>query len=72
MKNRPYIAMPAKITRLGLHDVDDQVRQAIANVTLEGLQPSEQAVLLARAVASGELSTEEALNMLRSMYAVCP
>jgi hypothetical protein len=72
MKNRPYIAMPAKITRLGLLDVDDQVRQAIANVTLEGLQPSEQAVLLERAVASGAISTEEALNKLRSMYAVCP
>lgn len=64
--------MPAKITRLGLQDVDDQVRQAIANVTLEGLQPSKQAVLLARAVASGAISTEEALNKLRSMYAVCP
>ena len=64
--------MPAQITRLGLQDVDDQVRQAIANVTLEGLQPSEQSVLLARAVASGELSAEEALDKLRSMYAVCP
>lgn len=72
MKKPRYIAMPTQITRLGLQDPDDQVRQALANVTLEGLQPSTQSVLLARSVATGSLSTEEALNQLRGMYAVCP
>jgi len=72
MEKQHYMAIPAKVERLGLEDVDDQVRQAVANVTLDGLRPSEQAIQLARCVANGSLSIEEALSKLRSMYAVRP
>jgi len=72
MKKVRNLSRTPRIGRLGRIDVDDQVRQAIANVTLEGLRPSDQSVSLARAVATGSMSTEEALNALRGMYAVCP
>lgn len=54
--------------RLGSGDPEDQVRQAMANVTLEGLKPSKQSVELAYSVASGEITTDDAVNQLLATY----
>ena len=59
---------PFKISRIGLSDPDDQVRQAIASVTLSGLKPTERAVELVRAVATGKMTRETALNEMRDWY----
>jgi predicted thioesterase len=54
--------------RLGSADVGEQVRQAIAHVTLEGLRPSRQSISLARSVAAGEMDTEKAIIQLRGYH----
>lgn len=59
---------PFKVTRLGLADADDQVRQAVASVTLEGLKPTERSVDLVRAVATGKMTGDVALEKLRGFY----
>ena len=56
------------IGRLGSAKAEDQVRQAMANVTLEGLKPSKLSVKLAHSVASGKITTDEAVNQLISSY----
>lgn len=56
------------IGRLGSAKPDDQIRQAMANVTLEGLKPSKLSVKLARSVASRKLTTDEAVNQLIASY----
>lgn len=68
MKLNRYMSL-IPVVRLGSSDVEDQVRQAVASVTLEGLQPSNRSVQLARFVASGQMSTEQAITALRDFYA---
>lgn len=59
---------PCKVSRLGLSDPDDQIRQAIASVTLSGLRPTEAAIELLKAVVHGNMTSDEALEKLRSRY----
>ncbi len=67
MKKKPSQA-PFRMTRLGRASVEDQVRQAVASVSLEGLKPTDRAVELVRAIASGEITGETALNSLRGYH----
>lgn len=59
----------SKVTRLGSGDIEDQVNQAIAYITLDGLQPSDYAIHLAYDVAMNLKSTEEAIAALHDFYA---
>jgi hypothetical protein len=59
---------PCKTSRIGLSDPDDQVRQAIASVTLSGLKPTERSIELLKAVVYGKMTADEALERLRSSY----
>ena len=56
------------IRRLGSNIPEDQVRQAMANITLEGLKPSDLSVKLAHDVATGNITTEQAVDQLISSY----
>jgi|GEM_PF-3100207 len=56
------------VGRLGSNKPEDQVRQAMANVTLEGLKPSGLSVKLAHSVALGNITTDQAVNQLISSY----
>lgn len=58
-----------KIQRLGSVKTEDHVRQAVASATLEGLKPSKQSIALVRAVATGKMTGEAALDSLRGFYA---
>jgi len=60
---------PFQIVRLGRKEANDQVRQAVASVTLEGLRPSKRSVQLAHFVAVGQISSEQAIEALRGYYA---
>ena len=60
--------LPIQVYRIGSADVEDQVRQAIANVTLSGLNPSKQSIALTRAIAKGNITTEEAVIELTNFY----
>lgn len=55
--------------RLGSAVASEQVRQAVANVTLEGLRPSSHSLSLAHAVASGAMTADDAVAQLRAVYA---
>jgi len=61
---------PIQVTRLGRADVEDQVRQAAANIRLEGRQPTPRAQALVRQVAAGEKSYDMALAEIRSWYVI--
>ena len=63
-----YSPQLTPVTRLGSADVNDQVRQASANVRLEGLRPHKQALPLAHAIASGEVSTASAIEQIHAWY----
>ncbi|MEJ1374060.1 MAG: antitoxin VbhA family protein [Candidatus Sedimenticola sp. (ex Thyasira tokunagai)] len=65
--NRPE--SPFKIVHLGSTDVDDQVCQAVASATLEGLKPTQRAIDLVQDVAAGKMSGDDALTKLRGYYA---
>ena len=54
--------------RIGSADPEAQVRQAMANITLEGLKPSTLSVKLAHAVASGKITTNEAISQVIKSY----
>ncbi len=60
--------LPFRITRLGSVHIEEQVRQAVASVSLERLKPTDRAVELVRAIVSGEMTGEAALNSLRAHY----
>ncbi|MES9903359.1 MAG: antitoxin VbhA family protein [Sedimenticola sp.] len=66
-KQRPTTRF--KVKRLGSPDANDQVRHAVANVTLEGFKLSSEAIKLAKDVATGAVSTQEAVNKLCGQYA---
>ena len=57
-----------QLKRLGSPDVEDQVRQAVANIRLEGLQVSARTLTLLREVASGEKTYEMARAEIRSWH----
>jgi len=59
---------PIQVDRIGSPDVDCQVGQAVANVTLDGLQPSKQSIALTRAVAESDMTTEDAISQLTELY----
>lgn len=59
---------PCKTSRIGLSDPDDQVRQAIASVTLSGLKPTERSIELLKEVVYGKMTGDEALEKLHSFY----
>ena len=59
---------PCKTSRIGLSDPDDQVRQAIASVTLSGLEPTEESIELLKAVVHGKMTGDEALDKLRRKH----
>jgi hypothetical protein len=61
---------PCKISRIGLSDPEDRVRQAIASVTLSGLKPSEESIELLKAVVYGKMTGDEALEKLRSSHQI--
>ncbi len=56
------------IGRLGSARPEDQVRQAMANITLEGLKPSQLSLKLAFSVASGKITTDEAVKLVIDSY----
>lgn len=58
------------VITIGSRDPDDCVRSAVANVALEGLRPSDEAIQLTRAVASGQMRAPDAVKQLRLRY-VC-
>jgi len=62
------ITYQAKVRRLGSTDINDQVQNALANVTLEGLQPSQRAIGLARSVALGRMSADDAVQAVLCEY----
>ena len=55
--------------RLGDSNPSAQVRQALANVTLEGLHPDPLAISLVEAMANGSMLINEATASLRHKYA---
>ena len=55
-------------TRLGSPGVEEQVRQAAANIVLEGCKPSDLAFEKARLMASRQLTAEQVLADLRALY----
>ena len=57
-----------QVTRLGRSDVEGRVRQAAANIRLEGYEPSARSQALVREVASGKKTHETALAEIRSWY----
>jgi len=57
-----------QVARLGRSDVEGRVRQAAANIRLEGHQPSVRSQALVREVASGKKTHETALAEIRSWY----
>ena len=61
----PHINM---IERLGSGKPEDQVFQAMANITLEGLKPSQLSQKLAFSVASGKITTNEAVKLVIDSY----
>ena len=61
--------LPFQVVRLGRADAGDQVKQAAASVTLEGIRPSKHSISLARAVADGEMTTDDAVGSLHGLYA---
>ena len=67
MKKKPS-QLPFRIARLGSAHAEEQVRQAVASVSLERLKPTERAVELVWAIASGEITGKAALNSLRARY----
>ena len=54
--------------RIGSAEPEAQVRQAMANITLEGLKPSVMSVKLAHAVASGKITTNDAISQVIKNY----
>ncbi|MCP3850561.1 MAG: antitoxin VbhA family protein [Gammaproteobacteria bacterium] len=54
--------------RIGSAEPELQVRQAMANTTLEGLKPSAMSVKLAHAVASGKITTDDAIAKVIKNY----
>lgn len=54
--------------RIGSAEPDDQVRQAMTNITLEGLKPSAMSVKLAHAVAAGKITTDDAISQVIKNY----
>lgn len=72
MKTEHQTTTVSKVARLGSCDVEDQVRQAVACITLDGLQPSKYSIQLARSVAEGEISSEQAISALRDLYGRTP
>ncbi len=56
------------VSASGSVDIQNQIRQAVANATLEGLMPSEHSIDLIRAVASGHITGEAALNSLHCYH----
>jgi hypothetical protein len=56
-------------SRIGDADPSIQVRQALANVTLEGLHPDPLAISLAEAMANGSMRIDEAVASLCIKYA---
>lgn len=54
---------------LGASHTETRVRQAVASATLEGLTPSKRTVDLVRSIASGNMSSDKALDTLRGYYA---
>jgi hypothetical protein len=59
---------PHPRVRLGSTDPSDRVREALANVRLDGLNPSPRAIELAYAVAVGSLTADEAVAEICSCY----
>lgn len=57
-----------KILRIGSDDVEERVRQAICNVRLSGLNPSQEAIELVRSVAEGRVTPDEAVKKLMEKY----
>ena len=53
-----------KSARVRTETIDSKVRRAVANITLEGVRPSATSIALARQVASGKLTGDEAVLML--------
>lgn len=68
MKTEHQSTTVSKVARLGSGDAEDQVLQAVACIKLDGLQPSKYAIQLARSVAEGEISSEQAISALRDLY----
>ena len=64
-KNRNH---PNRVIRLGSAQPQAQVRQAVCNVTLEGMQPTTFGVKLVQLVATGKLRTSEAVQRLNRHY----
>lgn len=60
--------MYKKAVRLGSINTSVRVQQAVANITLEGLQPSLQAVELTHKLASGDITANEAVTILCRLY----
>jgi hypothetical protein len=56
------------VARLGRPDIEDRIRQAMANTRLEGRRPSPRSEALLRPVVTGELTYEVALSVIRSWY----
>jgi hypothetical protein len=59
-----------QVARLGRSDIEGRVRQAAANIRLEGHQPSARSQALVREVASGKKTHETALAEIRSWYVI--
>jgi len=59
---------PCQIEGIGSSDVEDQIRQAVAIISLDGLHPSKRSISLVRAVAKGEMMAKDAVRELNKIY----
>jgi hypothetical protein len=62
------MSLTAKATKQELAERQDAVRQAVASVRLEGLEPSEEALSIFQRYASGELTIEEMGSEIDAMH----
>lgn len=54
--------------RLGSKNNASHVAQSVACITLEGLQPSKRAISLATLIANGEMTSGDAIEILKFWY----
>ena len=58
----------SRTVRLGSPDPADRIRQSMANVRLEGLNPNPKTAAIVQAMAEGSLAPEAAIRQICSWY----